>query len=110
MYKSSRQEFYWNKVNYNNVIITISQHIRNPGILMPEAFSKRCQISKIMMMHIKNPGIVRTGFSFPFLRIEKNADIGKKALIVSPFELNFPFKMKLCSYVAFYLRFKQNVY
>ena len=94
MYKSSRQEFYWNKVNYNNVIITIWQHIQNPGILMPEAFSKRCQISKMMMMHIKNLGIVRTGFPFPFLKIEKKcSDIGKKALIVSLFELNFPFKI-----------------
>ena len=32
MHKSSRQEFYHNNISYNNVTVTISQHIENPGI------------------------------------------------------------------------------
>ena len=51
MYKSSRQEFWYNNISYNNnnnnnnnnVIVTLS-YIQNPGTLMSEAYSKPFQI------------------------------------------------------------------
>ena len=37
----------------------MSQYIPSPTYLIPEAFSKDCQIYK-MMRYIENPGIVKT--------------------------------------------------
>ena len=75
MCKLSKQEFYYNNISYNNynVIIIISQHIQNHNFcisflifntfrtlvyLMPEAYSRPCQISK-MMRHAESPGVIR---------------------------------------------------
>ena len=41
---------------------------------MPEAYSKPCQISKVMR-HIENPGMVRTVYSVMFRHTEGYEDI-----------------------------------
>ena len=64
MHKSSRQKFLYNKISYNNnVIITMSRHIQNPGM-----FNAVILIFK-MMRHIESPGIVRTVYSDIFRHI-----------------------------------------
>ena len=64
MYKSSRQEIEYCIIALLEIIMLLQLYhgiLRTQAYLIPEAYSKPCQIYK-MMRHIGNPDIVRTVF------------------------------------------------
>ena len=65
MYKSSRQEIEYFIIALLEIIMLLQLYhgiLRTQAYLIPEAYSKPCQIYK-MMRHIGNPDMVRTVFS-----------------------------------------------
>ena len=76
MYKSSRQEFQYNNISYEKVMLLWRCHgiCRTLAHLMSEAYPKPFQTCK-MIRHIANPGIVKTAYSDIFRDIQGHSVI-----------------------------------